>query len=151
MYYNCLSDVKAEECIDRCELETAYKYAKQALDIDGKSVDALESMASIQMEMGNNESAKNVYNKLVDLKPDEGFNKYMCLAQLSCELEAVNFYKKGIELMITEYEKQENDSSSKPGTSSKFENDDEDFGGVTKSDISTAYGSIAEIYLTDLW
>jgi len=107
------------------------------------------------MEMGNNESSKNIYQKLVELSPNEGFSKYMCLAQLSVEMEAVNFYKKGIELMLIEYEKQEQGSASRPSTSASASNfdddeDDEDFKNITKLDISTAYGSIAEIYLTDL-
>lgn len=141
----------AEENIDRCELEVAYKYAKQALDFDSTNTDALETMASIQMEMGNNESAKKIYQKMIDLKPNEGFSKYMCMAQLSSELEAVNFYNKGIELMIAEYEKiDKNSSNAAPGTSSNFEDEDDDLQAVTKGDISTAYGSIAEIYLTDL-
>lgn len=121
------------------------------MDLDSSSIVALETMASVQMEMGNNESAKNIYQKIVNLKPDEGFSKYMCLAQLSSELEAVNYYKKGIELMIVEYEKLQNEQSDKPGTSRDFEeNDEDDVQCVTKGDISTAYGSIAEIYLTDL-
>jgi tetratricopeptide (TPR) repeat protein len=136
----------AEECMDRCDLETAYKYAKQALDIDGKSVEALESMAAIQMEMGNSESSKSIYQKLVELSPNEGFSKYMCLAQLSTELEAVEFYKKGIELMIGEYDRQ----GQQPGTSVGLDGEEEETG-VTRLDISTAFGSIAEIYLTDLW
>lgn len=112
-------------------------------------------MASIQMEMGNNDSAKNIYKKLVELNPNEGFNKYMCLAQLSEELEAVEFYKKGIELMLVEYAKQEQEQqTSRPSTSKASiedeEDDEEDYQMVKKSDISTAYGSIAEIYLTDL-
>ena len=97
-----------------------------------------------------------IYQKLVELSPNEGFSKYMCLAQLSVEMEAVNFYKKGIELMLIEYEKQEQESASQPSTSASASNfdddeDDEDFKNITKLDISTAYGSIAEIYLTDLW
>lgn len=142
----------AEEAIDRCELEAACKYAKQALDIEPKNISALDTMASIQMEMGNNESAKNIYKKLVELNPNDGFNKYMCLAQLSDELEAVEFYKKGIELMLVEYAKQEQQSS-RPSTSRAIEDDEDDEDDcqmIKKSDISTAYGSIAEIYLTDL-
>lgn len=110
-------------------------------------------MASIQMEMGNNDSSKTIYQKLVELSPNEGFSKYMCLAQLSSEIEAVNFYKKGIELMTSDYEKQEQESASKPGTSQSMgdDDDDEDYKDITRSDISTAYGSVAEIYLTDLW
>ena len=84
----------------------------------------------------------------------------MCLAQLSIGNESVEFYKKGIELMIVEYEKQTSSSSSapaKPTTSkaAKFtdsdDEDEEEFGKVKTTDISTAFGSIAEIYLTDLW
>ena len=111
-------------------------------------------MASIQMEMGNNDSSKTIYQKLVELCPNEGFSKYMCLAQLSSEIEAVNFYKKGIELMTRDYEKQEQESANHPSTSQSMgdnDDDDEQYKDITKSDISTAYGSVAEIYLTDLW
>lgn len=52
--------LKAEQYIDQFELETAYQYIKQALDIDPKHVQALETMASVQMEMGNVESAKSI-------------------------------------------------------------------------------------------
>ena len=112
-------------------------------------------MASIQMEMGNNDSAKSIYKKLVELDPNEGFNKYMCLAQLSQELEAVEFYQKGIELMLRAHEKQTREQANGPGTSGAFAGDDgdddeEDCQLVKRSDISTAYGSVAEIYLTDL-
>jgi hypothetical protein len=80
----------------------------------------------------------------------------MCLAQLSDGMEAVNFYKKGIELMSAEYEKQElnGENHPKPTTSNDIDQDEEDENDpnkVTKLDISTAYGSIAELYLTDLW
>ena len=140
--------------MNQCELETAFQYVKKALDIDPKHVEALEIMASVQMEMGNSESAKNIYIKLTELNPNEGFSKYMCLAQLSDGLEAVNFYLKGIELMLIEYEKQSNENKQQASTSSKASaelDEEEESGQVSKSDISTAYGSIAEIYLTDLW
>lgn len=148
--------------MDQCDLETAYKYVKQALDMDPKHVDALETMASVQMEMGNAESARNIYEKLIELCPNEGFSKYMCIAQLSTGIEAVNSYLKGIDLMLTQYNKeqlekskQNNNKPSKPSTSRasflEEEDEDDEDEGVTRSEISTAYGSIAEIYLTDLW
>ena len=99
-----------------------------------------------------------VYKKLVDLTPNEGFSKYMCLAQLSSGQEAVNYYLKGIELMLVEYEKQENEKKKSnqqdKAKSSKHIDDEEDEDEqpvITKLDISTAYGSLAELYLTDLW
>ena len=88
----------------------------------------------------------------------------MCLAQLSIGNEAVEYYKKGIELMLFEYGKQEQEAASaspkkdKPTTSKaandsdeEDEEDEELYKRITTSDISTAYGSVAEIYLTDLW
>ena len=145
--------LKAEDCLDQYELERAYDYVKQALDLDSKDVESLNLMACVQMEMGNCESAKSLYKKLVELKPEEGFSKYMCLAQLSTGQEASDFYKKGIELMLVEYDKQE----SQPTTSKKSDKnnneedeDEEDSQKVRKIDISTAYCSLAELYLTDL-
>ena len=142
--------------MDQCDLEAAYKYVKQALDMDPKHIDALQTMASVQMEMGNTESARNIYEKLIELSPNEGFSKYMCLAQLSTGIEAVNFYKRGIELMLIQYNKEQVDIQNRPTTSKTANNydeneDDDENQTVTRSDISIAYGSIAEIYLTDLW
>ena len=79
----------------------------------------------------------------------------MCLAQLSMGNEAVEFYKKGIELMLVEYERQES-SAPEPTTSKSLkededDEDEEDMNKIKKTDISTAFGSIAEIFLTDLW
>jgi hypothetical protein len=78
----------------------------------------------------------------------------MCLAQLSDGIDAVNFYKKGIELMIAEYEKQQINQQDFPTTSNNVDNEEDEQGDtnkITKLDISTAFGSVAELYLTDLW
>jgi tetratricopeptide (TPR) repeat protein len=142
--------------LDQYELEKAYEYVKTALDLDDKNVDSLNMMACIQMEMGNCESAKSLYNKLAELQPNEGFSKFMCLAQLSQGQEAADFYKKGIELIIAEFNRQQAELQSKPGTSTKLdrnnnEDDEEDDGQMIRPlDISTAYCSLAELYLTDL-
>jgi Tfp pilus assembly protein PilF len=151
---------KAEDYMDQYELERAYECVRQALDLDGKNVDSLNMMASIQMEMGNCASAKSLYTKLVELQPNEGFSKYMCLAQLSQGQEAADFYKKGIELILIEYnhQQQSESQSSKPGTSAQLnakssqgdEEDEEDGQKIKSLDISTAYCSLAELYLTDL-
>ena len=164
----CIEELleSAEQCMDECDLESAYKYVKSALDVDDKHVRALETMASVQMEMGNVESARGIYVKLVELSPAHGFSKYMCLAQLSSGMEAVQFYEKGVSIMLDEYSKQEAlvASMATKATCSKRAKDlvapldnhsengaDCTDGIVTRLDISTAYGSIAEIYLTDLW
>lgn len=46
--------------MDQFDLEKAYQFVKRALDIDPNHIQALETMASVQMEMGNTESAKNI-------------------------------------------------------------------------------------------
>jgi hypothetical protein len=125
--------------------------------LDDKNVDSLNMMACIQMEMGNCESAKSLYIKLAELQPNEGFSKFMCLAQLSQGQEAADFYKKGIELIIVEYEHQQSEMQLKPNTSAKldrnnnqYDEDDEDGQTIKPLDISTAFCSLAELYLTDL-
>lgn len=138
-----VSFLKAEECLDEFQLEQSYQFVRQALDIQPENLRALDIMGAVQLEMGNVESAKQVYQKLIEIAPNEGFNKYMCIAQLSDGLDAVHYYQKGIEIMISEYNKQE------PEQAIANEEDDNE-PRITKSDISTAFGSIAELYLTDL-
>jgi thioredoxin-like negative regulator of GroEL len=52
--------MQAEDCLDQFQLEDAYKFAKQALDMEPNNIKALDVMAAAQVEMGNVESARNI-------------------------------------------------------------------------------------------
>ncbi|CAG5134769.1 unnamed protein product [Candidula unifasciata] len=132
---------KAEQLIDEFNYELAQKFCQRALEHEPDSVRALETSASLLLELGNTESAKHCLGRAVEVCPDSGFSKYMTLGQLMEGASAVQCYQKGIELMLKE--KQEKEAQEVAAAASC---DDRP---VTDRDISNAYCSIAEIYLTD--
>lgn len=75
----------------------------------------------------------------IEISPDDGYRKYLCLGQLSSGKEAVKLLLKGIDIMGKQFHCQGTSaSSSGPGD-------------VTALDMSGAYCSLAEVYLTDCW
>lgn len=48
----------------------------------------------------------NVFLKAVDLSPEEGHSKYMYLGQIHTGAEAVQYFSKGIEVMLKAMDKQ---------------------------------------------
>jgi len=131
---------KAEQLIDEFNYELAQKFCQRALEQEPDNVRALETSASLLLELGNAESAKHCLGRAVEICPDSGFTKYMTLGQLMEGATAVQCYQKGIELMLKEkHEKEEQEVAAACS-------DDRP---VTDRDISSAYCAIAEIYLTD--
>jgi tetratricopeptide (TPR) repeat protein len=131
---------KAEQLIDEFSYELAQKFCQRALEREPDNVRALETSASLLVELGNVESAKHCLGRAVEVCPESGFTKYMTLGQLMEGANAVQCYQKGIELMLKE--KQEKEALEINAAC----RDDQS---VTDRDISSAYCSIAEIYLTD--
>ncbi|KAM4704807.1 uncharacterized protein WCC33_009623 [Rhinophrynus dorsalis] len=132
---------KTEECLDSFNYEMAQLFCQRALDMDPTNLEILDMMGNICMELGNDEKAKQIFLKAVDLSPDEGHAKYMYLGQLHCKEEALEYFTKGIQVMICAYQKQ-------PQVTGVVSCPDEME--VTTKDIAAAYCSVAEIYFTDL-
>ncbi|XP_063402927.1 uncharacterized protein LOC134686963 [Mytilus trossulus] len=132
---------KAEDCINRFEYELAQKFCQRALEIEADNIRALETTGTLLLELGNPESAKQCFGRVVEISPDKGHEKYMYLGQLFEGAQAVECYQKGIELMLKEKENQQalELAAACGGPQS-----------VTDSDISGAYSAIAELYMTDL-
>ena len=82
-------------------------------------------------------NCSNCFSKAIDVSPDEGHRKYLCLGQLSEGEEAVKLLLKGIDIMGKQFHCE--------GPSSASSSD------VTALDMSIAYCSLAELYLTDCW
>jgi len=125
---------KIQANIDSLEYETAYAFCKRALEIDGANVEVLEQTGFVQVELGNLWAAKEHYLKAVELQPESGFEKYMCLGQLSGEMDAIQCFQRGVELM----EKQKKTL----GLGS-------DEAKILSNKIAAALCSMTEIYLTD--
>uniref|UniRef100_A0A9J8ARW0 Si:dkey-12j5.1 n=1 Tax=Cyprinus carpio carpio TaxID=630221 RepID=A0A9J8ARW0_CYPCA len=135
---------KTEECIDNFDFDMARLYCQRALDIEATNLNLLDMMGNICTELGDIEKAKQVYLKAVELSPEEGHSKYMYLGQIHTGKEAVQYFSKGTEVMLSVMDKHTNEASA--------------FGAaafpsvcaVSKKDVSVAFCSIAEIFFTDL-
>lgn len=80
------------------------------------------------------------FGRAVEVNPDTGHSKYMYLGQLFEGAEAIKCFQKGIELMVKEREAQSaQELAAACGGGDK----------VGDKDISSAYCSVAEIYMTD--
>ncbi|XP_005096442.1 probable assembly chaperone of rpl4 [Aplysia californica] len=131
---------KAEQLIDEFNYELAQKFCQRALETEPDNVRALETSASLLLELGNAESAKHCLGRAVEVCPESGFSKYMTLGQLMEGATAVQCYQKGIELMIKEKESKEAEEVAAACSNDRS---------ASEKDISSAYCAIAEIYLTD--
>ncbi|XP_066302015.1 uncharacterized protein [Branchiostoma lanceolatum] len=133
---------KVEECMDSYNYEVAQKFCQRALELEPDNLRALEVSGSLLLELGDGDKAKQCFGRAVELSPEDGFTKYMCLGQLLEGEEAVACYNKGIQVMMVERQKQQQQLEGAAAC-------DPDSQKVTSQDISSAYCSIAEIYLTD--
>ncbi|XP_053569991.1 uncharacterized protein LOC128660260 [Bombina bombina] len=132
---------KTQECLDNFNFELAQMFCQRALDMEPNNLEILDMMGNICMELGNIEKAKQVFLKAVELSPDKGHAKYMYLGQIHCKEESLQYFSKGIEVMISAFQIQPQAAGA-----ARLPEEIE----VTTKDISTAFCSVAEIYFTDL-
>ncbi|BHF84577.1 hypothetical protein SprV_0902772800 [Sparganum proliferum] len=164
---------KATKATDEFEPQQAlncYKAALAKLDSQTPSADSadeaaehlsmtlqcLQSSAFILLELGRAEEAQKLLHRAVSLSPDEGYEKYMYLAQLSEKKDAVDLYLRGISVVNAAIE---NTPDVAPQVATATEKGDEEVVETpppppTKTELkralSNAYCAIAEIYMTDL-
>lgn len=138
---------KTEECMDSFDFETAALFCQRALDVDSNNLQALDMLGHICSELGDTQKAKGVFLRAVELSPDVGHSKYMYLGQIHTGQEAVDFYTRGIQVLLSALEKQSQTTQAQAGAAAQLEEDPQL---PTAKDVSVGYCSIAEIYLTDL-
>ncbi|CAL1267266.1 unnamed protein product [Larinioides sclopetarius] len=96
-------------------------------------------LAGVYIEQSEWNEAQNLLKRCVTASPDTGYTKYFSLGQLTDGEESVAFYKKGIEILQKELENCENLQPA----------EETDKKSMVK-DLSNAYCSISEAYMTDL-
>jgi len=126
---------KAEDCMDEYKYDLARKFCERALEMDSDNVKALELTAGLLLELGQIDSAQQCLGRAIFLQPNEGHSKYLTLAQILSGSESRDLYRKGAEVIASRL-------SSLPPTDEKVPE--------LRRDLSNAYVSIAEIYMTDL-
>ncbi|KAM6910042.1 uncharacterized protein FYW49_012030 [Xenentodon cancila] len=137
---------KTQDYMDSFDFEMARLFCQRALDVDSNNLQALDILGHIYSELGDVQKAKGIFLRAAELSPDEGHSKYMYLGQIHTGQEAVNYYTRGIQVLLSTLEKQEA-ATAQAGAAAPT---DEDRELPTAQDVSVAYCSIAEIYLTDL-
>ncbi|XP_076869259.1 uncharacterized protein LOC143519561 isoform X2 [Brachyhypopomus gauderio] len=135
---------KAEECMDNFDFSMARLFCQRALDIEPNNLTILDMLGNICAELGDIEKAKEVFLKAVDLSPDAGHSKYMYLGQIHTGTEAVQFFSRGVEVMLSAMDTQTQEACGTGAGASPSEP------AVTAKDVSAAFCSIAEIFFTDL-
>jgi len=126
---------KAEECMDEYKYDLAQKFCERALQLDSDNVRALELSSGLLLELGQVDSAQQCLGRAIFLDPHNGHTKYLTLAQLLTGTESRDLYRKGIEVLKTKM-------SSLPHADEQLPE--------LRRDLSNAYVSISEIYMTDL-
>lgn len=137
---------KTEECLDTFDFEMARLFCQRALDVEPNNLQALDMLGHICSELGDMQKAKTAFLHAVELSPDEGHSKYMYLGQIHSGQEAVDFYTRGIQVLLSALDKQAQ-ATAQAGAAAP---PDEDPQLPTAKDVCVAYCSIAEIYLADL-
>ncbi|KAJ1919083.1 hypothetical protein H4219_002238 [Mycoemilia scoparia] len=125
---------KSQDLVDDGNLELALQLCAHAGQMEADNTKVLLQAATIQLEMGDIEPAYNCLMKCVDIEPDKGYVKYLYLGQLSGGLEAINYFQKGIEIMMKDLK------SANPNSSEQKD---------LKRKAAEAHISITDIYLTD--
>ncbi|KAJ8353923.1 hypothetical protein SKAU_G00214900 [Synaphobranchus kaupii] len=135
---------------EKAKKKTAEKYtAEQLLEKTEECTDNFNfEMAQMFLLWEMNEDASliicYVFLKAVELSPEEGHGKYMYLGQIHTGMEAVQYFSKGIEVMLNTLE--ERTQSAEGAAAAVSDNDPE----LTGKDVSVAFCSVAEIFFTDL-
>ncbi|VDK33349.1 unnamed protein product [Taenia asiatica] len=137
---------QAAEKVNSFQYNQALRLYKSALSLldqlqaseenRGLTIEALQSSAFLLLDEGKFEEAKENLQKAVQLSPDEGYEKYMYLAQISEGSEAVDLYRKGIGIINRSLEATDGAASSLKDK--------------LRRALSNAYCAISDLYTTDL-
>lgn len=135
---------KTEESMDNFDFPMAKMFCQRALDIEPTNLTVLDMLGNICAELGDVDKAKQVFLKAVELSPEEGHSKYMYLGQIHTGMEAVQYFSKGIEVMLNGIDKQAQEAGDMGAAAMPSEPS------ISAKDVSVAFCSIAEIFFTDL-
>ncbi|XP_065896570.1 uncharacterized protein [Dysidea avara] len=126
------------DCVENFEYELALQYCEAALVVAPSNINVLETTGGLLLDFGDIERATQCFLTAVEASPEDGHHKYLCLGQLSQGQDAVKYMLKGIDILIKQLHSQNDLAAASTSTQD-----------ATTFDVSTAYCSLAEVYLTD--
>lgn len=113
--------------------ELAIKFYERALTISSKDTQLMDALADTCLQIGDTKKAYALLLDSVKIEPNLNPYKWLYLAQLQEGKESLNSYNNGIEKLLL-----------------SLNNNNSDNNDIIIKQISKAYSSIAELYLTDL-
>nr|XP_023844658.1 probable assembly chaperone of rpl4 [Salvelinus alpinus] len=141
---------KTEECMDSLEFEMAGRFCQRALEVEPDNLLTLDLLGHIHSELGDTQRAKEVFLHAVQLSPEEGHSKYMSLGQIHTGQEAVQYYTKGVQILLCMLEKHAQATAGAGAEAAASPLQDSGSEILIGRDVCVAYCSVAEIYFTDL-
>ncbi|KPP62058.1 hypothetical protein Z043_119783, partial [Scleropages formosus] len=144
-----------EECMDNFNFEMAQMFCQRALDINPTNLKILDMLGNICAELGDVDKAKGIsfhpmFLKAVELSPEEGHSKYMYLGQMHTGTEAIQYFSKGIEVMLHKLDEQTQTAALVGAMAAASPDPVDRESDVTPKDVCVAFCSLAEIFFTDL-
>ena len=128
------SGLSAEEAFERGSLFThsgqpdlALPFLERAVQLSPNNTEALDLLGEVCVDLGDYGKATEMFKRSIAISPNEAGTKWMFLGQLSTGSTALEYYKKGIELLEGD---SENPNRSK--------------------ELARSHIAVAELYLTDL-
>ncbi|EAL61937.1 hypothetical protein DDB_G0291013 [Dictyostelium discoideum AX4] len=161
---------QGEKYASEYHFDKALSSFENALKLDPINTLVMDTIGEILVENGDIENAKTYFLKSIKTDPEDSPSKYMNLGQLVGGDDALNCYRKGIQIMerelkqlIKEQGSKYNDlqhiprplKSSSPvgedddGEDTVYESDEDDPIIILKQQLCSALCSISELYLTD--
>ena len=128
---------KANDALNKLQPDLACKFYQKALQMEPQNTNVMDALADVLIQLGQSSEALNLLTQSTLIAPNENPYKWMFLAQLQTGIDAMESYNRGIILLTSV-------------TNDPDINNIEGKLEFYNKQISKAYCSIAELYLTDL-
>merc|ERR1712046_258055 len=92
---------EAQECLESLppQIDRARQLFEEALKADGENPEVLDAFGAFLCEEGDGERGSELLTKSIRLRPDQGEEKFLVLAQMSSGEEALGFYERAITVL----------------------------------------------------
>ncbi|TMW63443.1 hypothetical protein Poli38472_002384 [Pythium oligandrum] len=126
---------KAETLVDQCQPELAIRFYEKALAKEPSNTTLLDIVGELSLELDNPERAHAAFQQSIQLAPAQNPSKWFYLSQLVPGEDAEKYTTQGITYLQAELQHLDAQSAEAQ---------------VIKKQISDAFCSLGELYMTDL-
>lgn len=95
---------EAQEQLELMNVDSALEKLAEAYSRAPNDVEVLDAYGAVLAEAGQAEEAANVLQKAIEIMPEVGWEKYMCLGQLVSGSDGVKLVRKGVQMLFEEWQ-----------------------------------------------